>query len=141
MKLVRFIAGSLGNSIDSHGSLAAARRDPMLNSGLLPRDDTIIAQVKQQFEGIHNAGLRPLHSDSTKMSKNEVTTSFVKQDTCFSEDTSQISAPDGKSKLTPSSQIGFRDPASVGDGQQLTIFSIEVRISQCLVTFLVFEFA
>ncbi|KAL8116725.1 hypothetical protein AgCh_023033 [Apium graveolens] len=119
--------GSLGISIDSHGSLAAARRDCMLDSGLLPQDDTIIAQVKQQFEGSHNAGLRPLHSDSLKMSKNEVTTLFIKKDTCFLEDTSQISAPDGKSKLTPSSQIGFRDPASVGGGQQLTVFSIEVQ--------------
>lgn len=118
--------GSLGILIDSHGSLAAARSDPMLDSGLLPHDDTIIAQVKQKFEGSHNAGLRPLHSDSTKMSKNE-TASFFKQDTCFSEDISQISAPDGKSKLTPSSQIGFRDPASVGGGQQLTMFSIEVQ--------------
>ncbi|KAK1386104.1 DNA polymerase [Heracleum sosnowskyi] len=119
--------GSLGILIDSHGSLAAACRDPMLDSGLLPHDDTIIAQVKQQFEGSHNAGLRPLHSDSTKMSKSDVATLFIKQNTRFSEDASQISAPDGKSKLTPSSQIGFRDPASVGGGQQLTIFSIEVQ--------------
>lgn len=43
-----------------------------------------------------------------------------------SQDTSQISAPDGKSIYTPLSQIGFRDPASVGCGQQLTLLSIEV---------------
>ncbi|KAK3127981.1 hypothetical protein QOZ80_7AG0580980 [Eleusine coracana subsp. coracana] len=41
-------------------------------------------------------------------------------------DFSQISAGDEKDKLTPLSQIGFRDPASVGGGQQLTILSIEV---------------
>jgi DNA polymerase zeta len=41
---------------------------------------------------------------------------------------SQISGPDDKGKLTPLSQIGFRDPASVGGGQQLTIFSLEVYI-------------
>ncbi|XP_010243556.1 PREDICTED: DNA polymerase zeta catalytic subunit [Nelumbo nucifera] len=41
-------------------------------------------------------------------------------------DISQISGPD-RSKLTPLSQIGFRDPASVGSGQQLTLLSIEVQ--------------
>jgi DNA polymerase zeta len=41
-------------------------------------------------------------------------------------DFSQISAGDEKDRLTPQSQIGFRDPASVGGGQQLTILSIEV---------------
>uniref|UniRef100_A0A2N9F662 DNA polymerase zeta catalytic subunit N-terminal domain-containing protein n=1 Tax=Fagus sylvatica TaxID=28930 RepID=A0A2N9F662_FAGSY len=38
-----------------------------------------------------------------------------------------ISRPDGKSKPTPLSQSGFRDPASVGGGQQLTLLSIEVQ--------------
>jgi DNA polymerase zeta len=41
-------------------------------------------------------------------------------------DFSQISVGYEKDKLTPLSQIGFRDPASVGGGQQLTILSIEV---------------
>ncbi|PNT74600.1 hypothetical protein BRADI_1g18510v3 [Brachypodium distachyon] len=41
-------------------------------------------------------------------------------------DFSQISAEAEKDKLTPLSQIGFRDPASTGGGQQLTILSIEV---------------
>lgn len=39
---------------------------------------------------------------------------------------SQISGPGIKSDLTPLSQTGFRDPASVGAGQQLTLLSIEV---------------
>ncbi|KAF0907731.1 hypothetical protein E2562_020477 [Oryza meyeriana var. granulata] len=39
---------------------------------------------------------------------------------------SQISGGDEKDKLTPLSQIGFRDPASTGGGQHLTIISIEV---------------
>ena len=43
-----------------------------------------------------------------------------------SQDESQISGPIGKSSSTPLSQIGFRDPASVGRGQQLTLLSIEV---------------
>ncbi|XP_054790438.1 DNA polymerase zeta catalytic subunit isoform X2 [Prosopis cineraria] len=43
-----------------------------------------------------------------------------------SQDTSQISGPDGKSTPTPLSQIGFCDPARIGCGQQLTVLSIEV---------------
>ncbi|KAK7397203.1 hypothetical protein VNO78_18370 [Psophocarpus tetragonolobus] len=42
------------------------------------------------------------------------------------QDICQISGPDGKSSFTPLSQIGFRDPASVGCGQQLTLLSIEI---------------
>lgn len=41
-------------------------------------------------------------------------------------DFSQISAGNEKDRLTPLSQIGFRDPASIGGGQQLTILSVEV---------------
>ncbi|CAN4108758.1 unnamed protein product [Withania somnifera] len=44
-----------------------------------------------------------------------------------SQELSQISGPDRKSRLTPLSQTGFRDPASIGCGQQLTILSIEVQ--------------
>ncbi|KAM0954326.1 putative DNA-directed DNA polymerase [Dioscorea sansibarensis] len=46
---------------------------------------------------------------------------------CSEHDISQISGPDEKSNLTPLSQIGFRDPASMGGGQQLTIVSIEIH--------------
>lgn len=45
------------------------------------------------------------------------------------QDISQISGPDGRSKPTPLSQIGFRDPASAGAGEQLTLLSIEVLFS------------
>ena len=47
-----------------------------------------------------------------------------------SHDLSQISGPDrdGKSGLTPLSQIGFRDSATIGGGQQLTLISMEVEI-------------
>ena len=36
------------------------------------------------------------------------------------QDLTKISRPEGKLKPTPLSQSGFRDPASVGGGQQLT---------------------
>ena len=53
---------------------------------------------------------------------------IAKEKSCSesTQDMSQISGPDGKSKPTPLSQSGFRDPASVGGGQQLTLLSIEV---------------
>lgn len=47
----------------------------------------------------------------------------------LSQDISQISGPDEISKATPLSQIGFRDPASVGGIQQLTLLSVEVFIT------------
>lgn len=50
-----------------------------------------------------------------------------KIETSYSPDVSQISGPGKKIRLTPLSQIGFRDPASVGQGQQLTLLSVEVH--------------
>ncbi|XP_010553733.1 PREDICTED: DNA polymerase zeta catalytic subunit isoform X2 [Tarenaya hassleriana] len=47
--------------------------------------------------------------------------------TNVSQDMSQISGPDGESGATPLSQIGFRDPASIGAGQQLAMLSIEIH--------------
>ncbi|KAK9128793.1 hypothetical protein Syun_017590 [Stephania yunnanensis] len=44
------------------------------------------------------------------------------------QDVSQILGPDPSSKLTPLSQMGFHDPASVGGGQQLTLISLEEDI-------------
>ncbi|GMY21582.1 DNA polymerase zeta catalytic subunit-like, partial [Fagus crenata] len=53
---------------------------------------------------------------------------IAKEKSCSesTQDMSKISGPDGKSKPTLS-QSGFRDPASVGGGQQLTLLSIEVQ--------------
>jgi len=47
-------------------------------------------------------------------------------------DFSQISAGNEKDKLIRLSQIGFRDPASIGGGQQLTILSMEVLLHSFL---------
>ncbi|KAH9622617.1 hypothetical protein KSS87_013140 [Heliosperma pusillum] len=51
----------------------------------------------------------------------------LKEAAVVSQDISQISGPSGQSKPTPLSQIGFKDPASFGAGQQLTLLSIEVQ--------------
>lgn len=67
---------------------------------------------------------------------------IVKEKACagFSEDISQISGPDGKSRPTPLSQSGFQDPASVGGGQQLTLLSIEVLVNIRLFFFFFLKF-
>jgi hypothetical protein len=47
------------------------------------------------------------------------------------QDISQISAPSpAGAKQTPLSQTGFRDPASVGAGQQVTLMSIELNLKK-----------
>ncbi|XP_068495573.1 DNA polymerase zeta catalytic subunit isoform X2 [Phaseolus vulgaris] len=75
--------------------------------------------------------LRPkLHEDADTEKRapcnGEGQTERVKTHLDDSQDTPQTSAPDGKSIFTPLSQTGFRDPASVGCGQQLTLLSIEI---------------
>ncbi|RYR52485.1 hypothetical protein Ahy_A06g027394 isoform A [Arachis hypogaea] len=84
----------------------------------------------------HTSGptLQPkLYDDSSAEKKpvkpscnNEGQTERVKASADGSQDNSQISGPMRKSNSTPLSQIGFRDPSSVGCGQQLTLLSIEV---------------
>lgn len=68
----------------------------------------------------HNDEVRTIQKDVYK-----ILTS--KPSAVCSQELSQLSGPDMKSKLTPLSQMGFRDPASVGGRQQLTIVSIEVQ--------------
>uniref|UniRef100_A0A1D1Y8K7 DNA polymerase zeta catalytic subunit n=1 Tax=Anthurium amnicola TaxID=1678845 RepID=A0A1D1Y8K7_9ARAE len=59
------------------------------------------------------------HGAGIDMQNKKSTTSYC--------DISQISGPSEKSKLTPLSQIGFRDPASAGGGQSLTLLSMEIQ--------------
>lgn len=132
MKLVsrvRVLAGSSGNLMDSQGSQADACSEPLLESGSKPDEDSVVDQVNQQNQRSHNAELQPFYNDATKILQTDGNIlNMKKQNTGCSEDISQISGPDGKPKLTPLSQIGFRDPASVGGGQQLTVLSIEVVV-------------
>uniref|UniRef100_A0A7I4D3U3 DNA polymerase zeta catalytic subunit n=1 Tax=Physcomitrium patens TaxID=3218 RepID=A0A7I4D3U3_PHYPA len=56
------------------------------------------------------------------------TSKGISKATAIFRDVSQITAPSPlKGHSTPLSQSGFRDPASVGAGQQLTLMSIEVH--------------
>ncbi|XP_027107695.1 DNA polymerase zeta catalytic subunit isoform X2 [Coffea arabica] len=78
---------------------------------------------QENFNGqveAHNDEVRTIQKDAYKIL-------MSKPSALFSQEHSQLSGPDVKSKLTPLSQMGFRDPASVGGRQQLTIVSIEVQ--------------
>lgn len=71
--------------------------------------------------------------NGTRMvSQSEESPTERKLQDCCSQDVSQISGPDRKSGSTPLSQLGFRDPASVGAGQQLTILSVEVMVTEII---------
>lgn len=69
----------------------------------------------------------PNHDGVIAVKRNDAKSLKCKASIGSSQEMSQISGPDVQSKLTPLSQIGFRDPASVGCGQQLTMVSIEVQ--------------
>ncbi|KAL4028957.1 hypothetical protein IC575_012175 [Cucumis melo] len=81
---------------------------------------------------VNHGGLPNSSADETSVPENlepvkSGVTGEVRACASLSQDASQISGPDGISKATPLSQIGFRDPASVGGIQQLTLLSIELR--------------
>ncbi|KAA8545130.1 hypothetical protein F0562_019981 [Nyssa sinensis] len=119
--------GSSGSQISSRGSLPDACKKPFLESGSISEVKPILDQLNQPPHGNFNAQINPSHNEATTTLQNERNVIEVKECTDHTQDISQISGPDGKSKPTPLSQIGFRDPASVGGGQQLTLLSIEVQ--------------
>ncbi|KAJ8772040.1 hypothetical protein K2173_027217 [Erythroxylum novogranatense] len=91
-------------------------------SHLMPTLDEI-----QQGNDDHDVGFDHSGDRTEKMLQNEG--NVVPRNVCAHElvDMSHISGPDQRSRPTPLSQIGFRDPASVGAGQQLTLLSVEVH--------------
>uniref|UniRef100_F6HZ12 Uncharacterized protein n=1 Tax=Vitis vinifera TaxID=29760 RepID=F6HZ12_VITVI len=86
--------------------------------------------LDQQNHEIHdnlNAKKNAFHDKVPEKTQVKGNIMKVKKCTNCSQDISQISGPEEKSKPTPLSQIGFRDPASVGGGQQVTLLSIEIQ--------------
>ena len=106
-------------------------------SGVKP---SILGQLKQAASGDLKAEMSSFGEGVTAEYQSECNIMKGKECSDCSQDISQISGPDGKSKPTPISQIGFRDPASLGGGQQLTLLSIEVleKIFLLLLSCLVF---
>ena len=86
-------------------------------------DQHIEAQGSKENCKDVNAARKLVCKDDAAMVQKEVA-SASKVGSDYLQDNSQISGAD--SKPTPLSQIGFRDPASTGGGQQLTLLSIEV---------------
>ncbi|KAM7473815.1 hypothetical protein LguiB_021058 [Lonicera macranthoides] len=125
-------SGPSGDLVESDDSLANDCDEPVpmpvSESGSISNAKPSLDKVNQKFQGSNDAQKQPLHNEvTTTVLQREGNISKVKQGSGCSQDISQISGPDGKSKLTPLSQIGFWDPASVGGGQQLTLLSIEVQ--------------
>ncbi|KAK2999169.1 hypothetical protein RJ639_023044 [Escallonia herrerae] len=108
----------------SSGSRNNSCNTPLMESGSVSDVKPILDQV---YQVRHNSKVQPSCDEETKVLDSEGNNMKVKQGTECSQDISQISGPEGKTKPTPLSQIGFRDPASVGGGQQLTLLSIEVQ--------------
>ncbi|KAM7469402.1 hypothetical protein LguiA_007585 [Lonicera macranthoides] len=123
-------SGPSGDLVESDDSLANDCDEPVPEpeSGSISNAKPSLDKVNKKFQGSNDAQKQPLHNEvTTTVLQREGNILKVKQGSGCSQDISQISGPDGKSKLTPLSQIGFRDPASVGGGQQLTLLSIEVQ--------------
>lgn len=87
----------------------------------------IVDQSHNEKDGFFSGESKLFSDDVTAVLPNEERIAKLHPRCDTSQDMSQISGPDGKSKPTPLSQTGFRDPASVGAGQQLALLSIEVH--------------
>ncbi|KAK9291957.1 hypothetical protein L1049_019909 [Liquidambar formosana] len=120
------LKGSSGSLIGSQGFMADACNKALPESVSVSHVKPILHQLNQQNHGNTNAEMNHFCNEVTTLPQSEGNITKVKECNSSSQDISQISGPDGKSKPTPLSQIGFRDPASVGGGQQLTLLSIEV---------------
>ncbi|KAJ9131444.1 hypothetical protein P3X46_035102 [Hevea brasiliensis] len=114
------IKGSKGSS-PVYGNNVPIELDSV--SHLMPVQDRVQQEMHQnvnsEFHPNHDEIQRPLHNEGNNAKQNAGMGCAL--------DLSQISGPNGRSKPTPLSQIGFRDPASIGAGQQLTLLSIEVQ--------------
>ncbi|KAG5521159.1 hypothetical protein RHGRI_033645 [Rhododendron griersonianum] len=128
--------GSSGSQIGSQGSWVESCGNPVPEPGSVSVKSPILGKLKQQIRGDPNAEMNPLvkevtgtqaHGDLNGVYHSESHSTKGKECSDCLPDMSQISGPDGKSKPTPVSQIGFRDPASFGGGQQLTLLSVEVQ--------------
>ncbi|WOL11972.1 DNA polymerase zeta catalytic subunit isoform X2 [Canna indica] len=85
--------------------------------------------MSQGQESIQSPLVKSRVHTTTSFGETKLSNSFMGENVPYTtwQDISQISGPDYQSDLTPLSQIGFRDPASIGGGQQLTLMSVEVQ--------------
>ncbi|KAI8027476.1 DNA polymerase zeta catalytic subunit [Camellia lanceoleosa] len=121
--------GFSDSQISSRGSLVDSCKKLLPEFDSVSGVEPILDQLKQQSHGDITDEMNPFSKGQGVRSVYKSEGNITKGKKCSdcSMDISQISGPDGKSKPTPLSQIGFRDPASFGGGQQLTLLSIEVQ--------------
>ncbi|XP_013591840.1 PREDICTED: DNA polymerase zeta catalytic subunit isoform X1 [Brassica oleracea var. oleracea] len=104
--------------------------DASIDSEKLPLGDDHVMPVSEHVEQHDNVFVNSelnAYTESEIDLKSKGKSPNLNLQTTVSQEMSQLSGPDGKSGATPLSQIGFRDPASMGAGQQLTVLSIEVH--------------
>ncbi|KAF7135262.1 hypothetical protein RHSIM_Rhsim08G0103800 [Rhododendron simsii] len=133
--LLHVDSGSSGSQIGSQGSWVESCGKCVPEPGLVSVKSPILGKLKQQIRRDLNAEMNPFVKDVTGKQAHGYLNGVYCSESDSTEgkecsdcllDMSQISGPDGKSKPTPISQIGFRDPASFGGGQQLALLSVEV---------------
>lgn len=107
--------------------IADACAEP-LPVGSVSHVKTVPVQQIHDIRANLNAEKNDLHNELREITLGQGNIVKGKTGTGCSLNLSQISGPEEKSKTTPLSQIGFRDPASDGGGQQLTLLSIEVAL-------------
>ncbi|GAY60125.1 hypothetical protein CUMW_199630 [Citrus unshiu] len=108
-------SGDMDKASVEHSSLKGSDVRPVLEEMHQEADEMISTEPTPDLNGV------------TAIMHNEGHTAEPNACADCLQDISQISGPDGRSKPTPLSQIGFRDPASAGAGEQLTLLSIEVQ--------------
>ncbi|XP_047315790.1 DNA polymerase zeta catalytic subunit isoform X1 [Impatiens glandulifera] len=98
----------------------SSKRDLMLEPCAMVLEKILRNDLKSDMDPSRNKAIEELETHGCDAMRG-------KQNVSCSQDISQISGPDEKSRSTPLSQTGFRDPASLGGGQQLMILSIEIQ--------------
>nr|XP_016515146.1 PREDICTED: DNA polymerase zeta catalytic subunit-like isoform X1 [Nicotiana tabacum] len=112
---------------ESQGSQSTFGAQPLMDSVSASEPNPNYLQAKENYQESNSVQMNSVSPHARIKQQNENIILKCEPSMRGSQDLSQISGPDGKSRLTPLSQTGFRDPASIGCGQQLTILSIEVQ--------------
>ncbi|KAG0496633.1 hypothetical protein HPP92_001324 [Vanilla planifolia] len=98
---------------------------------LLPEVSFLKSEALQSNQEKYSTESTSLHLSKNQISREPKLESSLVQEKVSDDlhDISQLSGPEKYEKcyLTPLSQIGFRDPASVESGQQLTFLSMELQ--------------
>lgn len=112
---------------ESQDSQSTFGDQPLMDSASASEPNPNKLHAKEDSQKSNSVQMNPVVPDARIKQQDEEIILKCEPSMGGSQDLSQISGPDRKSRLTPLSQTGFRDPASIGCGQQLTILSIEVQ--------------